>query len=436
MRLIQALVPTSRRSNVLETLENEDIDYVITDECSDREDAEIVHFPVPTQAVEHVLTALREAGLEEEFLVVSQIETARTSNIEALEERFLSGTEADDSISSAEIRTRALNLTPGRLTYYAMTVLSAVVATAGLLLDSPAIVVGSMVIAPQVSAALTGTVGLVLEDRPMFVDGVTSLLGGLFVAVLSAFALAWSVRYVGIVPSAVEITAISQIQNRISPGLLAVVVGLCAGAAGAFGLATALSVSLVGVMIAIALIPAAATVGIGLAWGYPTVALGAFVLVVVNTTAILLAGVAVFWYLGYRPADWSGGTLRGNLTAQRLKTGALLVGCLAIVLLAAGSLLYGHVGFENDINDGVRETLADDAYADLELVAIDTTFQDRGLFVESADVTVTVARPADTPYPDLADTLETRIEAQTDHSVTVTVAFVEHSDSSEGDSTP
>jgi len=87
--------------------------------------------------------------------------------IEQLEERYVNGEEVDDSIAREEIRTRALNMTPSRLTYYAMTVLSAVVATAGLLLDSPAIVVGSMVIAPQVSAALTGTVGVVLDDREM-----------------------------------------------------------------------------------------------------------------------------------------------------------------------------------------------------------------------------------------------------------------------------
>ena len=72
------------------------------------------------------------------------------------------------------------------------------------------------------------------------------------------------------------------------------------GAAGAFGISTDLPVSLIGVAVAAALIPAAAAVGIGLAWGYPAVAGGAFVLLV----AINLAGSLTLWYLGDRPDGW------------------------------------------------------------------------------------------------------------------------------------
>jgi len=167
VRLLQVFVPDDTRDEALRVLEDENIDYVLTAENSDRSDGDLVTFPLPTQAVDHVLTSLREVGIDDDFIVVSSIETARTPQIEQLEERYVNGEEVDDSIAREEIRTRALNMTPSRLTYYAMTVLSAVVATAGLLLDSPAIVVGSMVIAPQVSAALTGTVGLVLDDREM-----------------------------------------------------------------------------------------------------------------------------------------------------------------------------------------------------------------------------------------------------------------------------
>jgi len=153
VRLLQVFVPDDTRDEALRVLEDENIDYVLTAENSDRSDGDLVTFPLPTQAVDHVLTSLREVGIDDDFIVVSSIETARTPQIEQLEERYVNGEEVDDSIAREEIRTRALNMTPSRLTYYAMTVLSAVVATAGLLLDSPAIVVGSMVIAPQVSAA-------------------------------------------------------------------------------------------------------------------------------------------------------------------------------------------------------------------------------------------------------------------------------------------
>ncbi|WP_265107967.1 TIGR00341 family protein [Halosolutus halophilus] len=436
MRLIQVLVPNCKRDEALRALDREDIDYVRTDEHSDDLDAELVTFPVPTQAVEHVLTSLREVGIDDDFVIVSSIETARTPQIETLEERFVNGTEADDSIAPEEIRSRAMNMTPGRPTYYAMTLLSALVATAGLLLDSPAIVVGSMVIAPQVSAALTGTVGLVLNDRRMFLDGLSSLVVGLVVAVLGAFAFSWLIRSGGIVPVTIDITAIAQVQQRISPEVLSLLVGAAAGAAGAFGLATAIPVSLVGVMIAVALIPAAAAVGIGLAWGNAGVAMGAFVLLAVNATSILLAGLAVFWYLGYRPEGWMGGNLRANVARDRIGTLAVVLVLGAVVLVGGGLVLGQHVAFENAANDEVRTVLDEDVYDDLTLVELRTEFHDGGTASDETEVTIVVRRPADVPYPTLVTSLEAALEDRTGHTVSVVVEYVEGSTSPDGDATP
>nr|WP_223302140.1 hypothetical protein [Haladaptatus sp. R4] len=166
MRLIQVLVPDDCRSDVLAVLDDEDIDYVLTREDGDDDDSAVVQFPVPTQAVDAVLTSLRDAGLDENgYTVVGSLETARTPNIQELEERFVRGRDEDDSIATEEIRTKALGMNPSPLTYYAMTVLSAIVATAGLLLNSPALVVGSMVIAPQMGSAMT-TSGRTRPERP------------------------------------------------------------------------------------------------------------------------------------------------------------------------------------------------------------------------------------------------------------------------------
>ncbi|MFC7231416.1 DUF389 domain-containing protein [Saliphagus sp. GCM10025308] len=424
MRLIQALVPSAVRDDVLFALDTEGIDYVTLRENTDGENSVIVQFPLPTQAVEEVLETLEEAGVDDDFIVVSSIETARTPGLESLEERFVSGSESDDSIFYEEIRTRALNMTPNRLTYYAMTLLSAVVATAGLLLDSPAIVVGSMVIAPQVSAALTGTVGMVLNDRGMIVDGISSLVGGLVAAMAGAFAFAWLLRSGAIVPSTIEITAIHQVSTRISPDLLSLIIGICAGAAGAFGLATALPVSLVGVMIAAALIPAAAAVGIGLAWNAPLVAAGAFVLLTINAASIVLSGLAVFWYLGYRPADWVPGDLGRNLTRDRLGAIVPAVLVLSLVCLLAGGVLFHHVSFENDVNEEIRTVLDNPEYDRLELVDLRTEFVG-GDLATSYEVTAVVRRPDGVAYPDLVSTLEDALEDRTGRQIEVTVEYVD-----------
>jgi len=301
MRLVRTLVHETDVESVAAVLEEYDVDYLVFREDSGREEGVLLEFPLPTQAVESVLTELREASGAEPYTVVTSSESVTSEHIDELEERFVTGTEEDDSIPTDELRTTALDMMPSPLTYYSMTLLSALVATAGLLLDSAAVVVGSMVIAPLVGSALTASLGTVLDDRGMVVEGFRTQLLGLVLAVVGAALFSAALRSAAFLPPALDPTTTRQVAQRISPGLLSVVVGLCAGAAGAFGLATGVPVALVGVMIAAALVPAAAAVGIGVAWGLPAVAVGALLLLVMNTVAIHVAGAGVLWYLGYRP---------------------------------------------------------------------------------------------------------------------------------------
>ncbi|WP_440008153.1 TIGR00341 family protein [Halomicrococcus sp. SG-WS-1] len=422
MRLIQVRVPEDDRDAVLGVLDDEDIDYVLTPEASDGDEATLLEFPLPTQAVDAALSDLRDAGLDDdEYTVVGNVETARTPNIDELENRFITGNDEDDSVASEEIRTKALGMNPNPLPYYAMTLLSAVVATAGLLLDSPALVVGSMVIAPQVGSAMTVSVGFVLNDRDMITDGLRSQVLGLGLAIVGAAAFGWALKSAAFVPPALDVATIKQISQRISPGLLSFVVGICAGAAGAFGLATALPVSLVGVMIAAALIPAAAAVGVGLAWGPPGVAFGAFVLLVVNAVGINVAGSAVLWYLGYRPED-------GPTGAERLRDATPVVAAALLLLAAfagAGLLTVQQVQTENAVNEAVQGVVEQDRYSELELVDVQAEFDDMGLVDESQNVTVVVSRPADRSYPGLAKTIGSRVAQRVDGKTVVEVEFTE-----------
>ncbi|MFC6793393.1 TIGR00341 family protein [Halobaculum halobium] len=375
-----------------------------------------------------MLDELREIEASEDaYTVVTSAESVFAPHVDELEARFVTGTEEDDAIATEEVRATALDLTPSPATYYSMTALSALVATAGLLLDSPAVVVGSMVIAPFVGSALTASVGTVLDERDMLWEGLKTQLLGLVLAIAAATAFSAGLRYATVIPPALDVTTTQQIASRISPGLLSLVVGACAGAAGAFGLATGVSVALVGVMVAAALVPAAAAVGIGIAWNVPGVALGAFLLLVLNVVAIHLSAAAVLWYLGYRPDRSTAGGDTAVGSTPRYASAAILGVVLAATLLASGGLVGAQIGFERQANDAAGDALDAEAYADLELVSVSSAFRLRGP-IASGDVqrvTVVVARPADQPYPALSRTIADRLERDTDREVAVTVEFVE-----------
>jgi uncharacterized hydrophobic protein (TIGR00271 family) len=422
MRYVQLLVPASDLDEVCTVLSDEDVDYVVTPAAERHGDRSLVSFPLPTQAVEYLLDELSAATDEERFTVVLNAETARTDNFESLEGRFVEGTEEDESVAHAEIRSKSLDLQPSWVTYYTMTLLSAVVASAGLLLDSAALVVGSMVIAPQVGSALLASVGTTLGDRGMVTDGLRSQAVGLVLAVLGAAAFGAALRSTAFVPASLDVTTIQQLSQRTSPGLLSLAVGVAAGAAGAIGLATALPVSLVGVMIAAALIPAAAAVGIGLAWNVPTVAYGALVMLVINAASIHVAGATTLWLLDYRPAEWVRGRGLPNLRSGAATVPAATLLVLLAVLAVAGLPLAGQMAFETSANAGVEEVLDDETYEDLELLEVRTSFT-TPTGDQPRDVTVVLSRPADRTYPSLADRLARRVAARTGADVSVTVTF-------------
>jgi len=423
MRVVRVLVPEDRREGWLDALDDRGVDYVVTAESSGRSEGVVVEFPLPTAAVGNVMDDLRDEGFDGEYTVITSAETATTENFDALQRRY-SGRH-DDSVDRTEIRAKAFTMTPNLSTYYVMTVLSAVVATAGLLLDSPAIVVGAMVIAPQVSAALTASIGTVLDDPSMIWQGFRALVLGLIVAVVGATIFAWAVRTMYFVPPALDIRTVAQIDRRIAPGVLAVAVGIGAGAAGAFGLATAVPLSIVGVMIAAALIPAAAAVGIGIAWGLPSVAIGAFVLLTVNAVLITLSAIVVLWWLGYRPDDWNDREFGDRLSVDGFDRGLAAIGVLLVVLVVSGGVIASEVHFDTQVNGEIERTLSEEQFSDLELVSVQTEFSDAGLTEEDRRISIVINRPADTGFPGLVEQLDDRISERTGTDVIVEIEYLE-----------
>ncbi|WP_410764574.1 TIGR00341 family protein [Haloferax sp. DFSO60] len=432
MRLLQLRVERDTLDSVLDALRGEDVDPVVLPTYDSESSGEgtsryLVVFPLPTEAVDRIREALETAGFEEEHLIIGTAESAKTPNYEQLIDRFVEGDEEEERISNEEIRTKARDLHPQPTAYYGMTVLSALVATAGLLLDSPALVVGSMVIAPQVGAALTGSVGLALGESSMFRSGLRSTIIGLTVAIVTAAVLGWGLKTAQFVPTMLSVTTIEQIAGRTSPGLLTLLVALCAGAAGGIGLATELPVSIVGVAVAAATVPAAAAIGIGVAWLIPAVAIGAFTLLAVNVAGIVFAGTLALWYLGYRPTFWE----VTDSTRERLEaifsdraTWVALV-FLLVTALGPGALLTTHIAFENQTTGAVQTVLDNPEYEALDLASIRVEFDTLGVGNGPREVTVTVRRPEDAAYPGLATQLSQSITEETGTQVGVIVEFQE-----------
>ncbi len=180
--------------------------------------------------------------------------------------------------------------------YLLLVVLSTVVAAIGLIENNVTVVVGAMVIAPLLGPNLALSLGAALGDIDLVKEAVKSLVVGILLAVAIAF-LAGFFWPESASPN-------TELMSRTLVGIDAVVLALASGAAAALSLTTGLSSVLVGVMVAAALLPPAATIGIMLSQGSWHFALSAAVLLAVNIAALNLASKVVFLAKGIGPRTW------------------------------------------------------------------------------------------------------------------------------------
>lgn len=331
MRVLKVLVTCEEtHSKILTILDDNDLDYVISDHTRDPDTAAMISCPLPASGVEPVRSKLGELELSDQvYLVV--VDPEMVVPAETNEEDRYSQVEGlgYQGISRSELHSNASDLVPEFTIYSLMTAISAVIATAGVLLESLAVLVGSMVIAPLIGPPMATSVATVIDDGGLFTRTVRYQIAGSAIGMLSATVFALLIRISSFVPADLAVNAVLQFSTHTAPGVLLVVVALSAGVAGALSLSTGAEVGLVGVMIAAALVPPLGVMGVGIAWAEWIIAAGSGMVVLINVVSINLAAIITFWYLGYHPESW--------LELRRVRSRMLvrvIVLTVAIVLLA------------------------------------------------------------------------------------------------------
>jgi uncharacterized hydrophobic protein (TIGR00271 family) len=176
-----------------------------------------------------------------------------------------------------------------RLTrFWALLLLASVIATAGVVADSTATVIGAMIVAPLMTPILGIVLAIALGDRTNLVRSLVLVVAGAAAVVSIGFLLGL------LSPIDVVAPGNSQVAARVSPRTVDLVAALATGAVGAFALVRSdVSDTLPGVAIAISLVPPLSVVGLTLEAGRSDQASGALLLFLTNVAAILLTGVVV-----------------------------------------------------------------------------------------------------------------------------------------------
>lgn len=191
---------------------------------------------------------------------------------------------ADDDVTPAVLLASVARDARLDQKYLLLISLSAIIATLGLLQNSPAVVIGAMLVSPLLGPIMGVGFGLATLDSGLVKRSLLTLAAGMVVAILVAMALVW-------VSPVQDVTG--ELRARTQPTLLDLGVAVVGGVAGVYAILRRLSGVMVGVAIATALVPPLSTIGFGLATGRPDFASGAALLFLTNTLAITFAATAV-----------------------------------------------------------------------------------------------------------------------------------------------
>lgn len=291
---------------------------------SDEEDRCSMRLLVRQEKQQAVIDAVQQAltAVQGWRIIIYPIEGALPRPEEIIDDKKYSGSRSREELYH-EVEAGA------RLdsNFILLVIFSTIVAAIGLIEDNVAVVIGAMVIAPLLGPNIAFAFGAALGDKVLIYQSLkTNFTGILLTLVLSyAMGMIW----------ADGITS-QELLSRTDVTIPGMVLALVAGAAGVLSMTTGISSTLVGVMVAVALLPPATAVGLTLAHGNYKLALGAALLLAVNLVSVNLAAKLVLLFKGVKPRTW--------LDKQNARQSMLIYIIVWVISLAvlAGSMQVYH----------------------------------------------------------------------------------------------
>jgi len=333
LRVIEMAYPEEKRPEVDELIKQFEPLSLWHDRLMDRQ--VLVRILLPAEKAEGVLDRLESVyGQQEGFRVLLMEVQAAIPRPEPPEEEKEEAP-PQPKFGPARISRQELDAevsASARLggVFLAMTVLSSVVAGIGMWQNNVAVIIGAMVIAPLLGPNMALAFATALGDLELGLRALRTAAAGILVALVISVLLAVLLPFGG-GPQKLSVGAELLLRTRAGPA--DIVLALAAGAAGALAFTSGIHTPLVGVMVAVALLPPLVASGLSLGLGHMSMALGAFLLFLTNLICINLAGVATFMFTGIRPRTWWQADKARKASRSALTVWLLLLAALAVVIM-------------------------------------------------------------------------------------------------------
>lgn len=287
----------------------------------------------------------------------------------------------------AEVQVQLRDSCTPDFDFFLLVLLSAVIATLGLLTNSAAVIIGAMLVAPLMSPIIGIGLASLTGDARLFSDSSVALARGALLAITMAALLTWANRFLPFI-TLQEVPG--EVLSRTHPSPIDLTVALAGGLAAAFALAMpSISAALPGVAIATALMPPLCTVGVGIAMTRWDMAGGALLLFLTNAVTIAFAAMLVFFALGFAPKR-----VAGKRAPRALAISAVFTLILLVPLTVLSARFFRDASENRQIDAVVNEEVS---HYDAELADMQPPQQDG----ETLHLTITLRVPKQLSYEDV-----------------------------------
>lgn len=296
LRIIEISAPDKQHAAIKKLAEkHEAIDYWYSAKNKDgrRSTQILVHLNHQQELMDDLQKEMRK---EDHWrMIVLPVESTLPENKKAEDESDNSKKSSRPSITREALYNEVIKNAETDSNFVLLVFLSTIVCAIGLLNDNIAVVIGAMVIAPLLGPNLALTLGAALGDKELMEKSLKANATGLGLTVFLSI-------IVGVLFSNGNTSY--ELTSRSTVGFDALILAFASGAAAVLSLTTGLSTALVGVMVAVALMPPAVAMGVFIGDGTLRLAYGAGLLLASNIVCVSLAAQIVFLVKGIKPRTW------------------------------------------------------------------------------------------------------------------------------------
>ncbi|MFO8078619.1 MAG: TIGR00341 family protein [Thermoplasmatota archaeon] len=293
LRLIEIFGTLETKQNIESLLENNKIHGIWQNDSQNKE--QIMRILTDSDQTESILEIFKEKfDKNADFhIIVLPVEASipRPKKEEIKKEKK----KTKERLSVEELYQTIIEEATISKTFFSLIILASIVAAIGVLYNNVAVIIGSMVIAPFLGSSMALSLATTLADKNLAREALITGVSGYIIAICIGivFGLVFSIN-----PYAAEIL------SRTNVNLMYIILAFASGIAGSLSFTKGISQALVGVIVAVALLPPLVVTGLLIGSMNWNQALGSFLLFSVNVVCINLASVVTFLAQGITPRKW------------------------------------------------------------------------------------------------------------------------------------